>query len=269
MNRKKYVKEEHVAGFIEFLKVEIVPGNTVVPFIPRVNAARVDAQLRYGYDHYLWNRNDFTSTAALLADFSMALNNGLRSNDNQRVLTAITNIQKWGLTPNAAAHNIETYNRIGMEGLRNAMQELLSDNPDIDAFRQLPYNSGFTKIYALIKPDKLPIYDSRVSAMMGYLVAVYCQRHNLKNIPDQLLLYCMPFHKNRRPSYGENRFPTTNNNAQRHARGAIRCGWILNEIKEDIATCWKVDEALSVRAIESALFYAGGSVVNVPLSVGK
>jgi hypothetical protein len=267
MNKNEYLSDYNVSGFIRFLRQEVVPGNVLLPFFPAAHINRFDAQLRNGYKNYLWHGHGFTETAQLLGEFSIRLNNGLEENDNYIVSGVVGDILRWGLMPKAAAHNINTYNMIGMNGLREAVGILLSETPDLDGFGRLPYNSGFTKIYAMIKPDMLPIYDSRVSAMIGYLAAVYCQKNDFDNIPDELLLYCMPFHANRRPSYAGVNFPTTNNNGIRHASGAIRCGWILNAIKDDIADNWGVEQALCVRAAESAFFYAGGRVIDVPRMV--
>lgn len=94
------------------------------------------------------------------------------------------------------------------------------------------FNSGLTKIHALLSTDGLPIYDSRVGAAIGGLVAQSVIRHPL---------LCFPSGPARGPqirnagkrwgtSYNQQQFYTSAVSPEIWAKAAVRLGWIIEEV---------------------------------------
>lgn len=52
------------------------------------------------------------------------------------------------------------------------------------------FNAGITKVYSLVLEDFI-IYDSRVAATLGWLVATFC-RAGAREVPDALRFPWMP-----------------------------------------------------------------------------
>jgi hypothetical protein len=222
--------------------------------------------LRHAADQYSWDYITLTQGNGTSRECRNAMIDALRSSDEAMAKAACRTIFKWG----GVGKSENDPSRIWVEQsakegrliptIRDAIDLLNgSDNP-ADSFdgKKLLMNSAMTKIYAFADPDQLvPIYDGRVGAALGRLVAHFCQRHNIAFVPDELAFAWLDgrSRKNgRNPSRAELMFPRLGKSYV-HAKSAWRASRILKNAAETI-TC-------SVTDLEQALFMIGYDVRKV------
>lgn len=184
----------------------------------------------------------------------------------------------------------------GLVAYLTAARALLTADQDYSATEaQLADNqvlyctAGFTKIYALLVDDFV-IYDSRVAAALGMLIARLCAAAGWEIVPAQLRFLWMPARsrRNRQQQYvpGQLRNPgvrrlrfSTQRNHAHYLTHNVRAGWLLREavegtrvrdwpgrlISEDArcamnSICCAVPRPpvlSAMRAVEAALFMIG------------
>lgn len=129
------------------------------------------------------------------------------------------------------------------------------------------FNAGITKVYSMVLENFI-IYDSRVAAALGWLVAQFC-RAGARELLDELRFPWMPAKeapghktpKNRNPSSHPREFPRMNNSPSRHAVWNLRASWVLQAELEEAGVSTRFNEvppdAAPLRRLEAALFMIG------------
>lgn len=132
---------------------------------------------------------------------------------------------------------------------------------DVSKVSDLRFNSGMTKVYALLLSDFI-IYDSRVAAALAWLALDWWTTWSKRSagaLPAELKFGCLaangsmaPF-RNPAPTV----FPTLWNSPHRHYTWNVRANWILGD-------AYKLGGGSSrfanLREVEAALFQMGDKV---------
>ena len=136
----------------------------------------------------------------------------------------------------------------------------------LQSIKNLRFNAGLTKLYALILDDFI-IYDSRVAAALSWYVLKFTETKKLAVIPPELKFACMPARGKqvRNPHANKLGFPGMYNNSAKHLHWNIRANWILSKstqlMKESLSlrdsSFFKQSDINPIRAIEAALFMWG------------
>ena len=160
-------------------------------------------------------------------------------------------------------------NRVGLAAMIEQVAEVLRYG-DLDSprfFSDLRFNAGMTKVYSLICKNFI-IYDSRVSAAMGWLVMKYCCDRKLTSRPDGLRFPWAPAKeaqntvapKNRDPSLEcDFKFPRLRR-GHHHALWNMRASWVLSEaLAHPSARASRFHEGFGnpLRKLEMGLFMIG------------
>jgi len=195
------------------------------------------------------------------------LTNAVNRGDEQQALQACLQILRWGGVRGA----IPFLHRLVAEGeLSSYLQKMAglmsldgdNDLEDLDALSVERFDSGLTKIHALLDASGSPIYDSRVGAAIGMLYSLFRQHWTGSRKP--LLAF---------PSGGARGSQIRNSRAflnglvapqfsqvsyEKWARWQVRLGWIIRAVLE--RTDWFAEQgALPARchAFEASLFMLG------------
>jgi hypothetical protein len=292
LHRQDFINDEHVEAFCEEVAAAIT-----TPQSSRLHA-RVFPHQYFDRDHghtrtfskfddaltqYNWDGQTFVQTEVKLRNLADELRKaGEAADTNQNTLSTLVacfNVLDWGGGGALRSSNVDWLVKNIVPGsplgdlLRDAVGALGDGNRNRDAnlsgFRRDTYrsNAGFTKIYSLLSENTFVIYDSRVAAALGMLIANWCAETGRSEVPDHLRLHWMPAKegpnadtKVRDPSLEIFRFPkltgtTVNFN---HAASNVRANWIVELVLKKIAkkTSW------TARKIEAALFMIGYDLGN-------
>ncbi|MEJ8857749.1 hypothetical protein WKW79_24470 [Variovorax robiniae] len=159
-------------------------------------------------------------------------------------------------------------------GLRAAIEDtaraLRQDSDDFSGMPDLRFNSGFTKVYALLLDDFI-IYDSRVAAALAWLVCKW-ERDTGAKASELLRFGCLPANQGNlartNPATIKIRRPDPILfrqilRADEHAQWNVRANWLLHAAfeKRDREAC----AFQSPREIEAALFMMGADLRHAPL----
>lgn len=274
MNRKDYINDTDVSGFINYLvndingngqglkhKLNIRDRKTPKNYEKTQN---IDS-LEDAYKSYFWASKGFNETSRLLVPLRLSLCEAYYSENKASLVSAAGAVFDWGLTANASAWNKKwaRSSKDFISSIGKALHELSSSNPNPKVFDddQCRMNSGFTKVYALLHPGSI-IYDGRVGAALGFLVTRFLSTKGATKLPDSLAFPWAPGvgKANRNPSVGSLRFPTIQSLGPKgvgHAEWNIRANWIINEVVNQCigSAPWLNGEP--VRQLEAALFMIG------------
>ncbi|MVV49898.1 hypothetical protein EJA72_16880 [Pseudomonas sp. PB120] len=279
--QQAYATLPHVTGFITWLAAEL-DSKTLFKheYIDRRNAAKWSCDSLFGaYESYRWNfpgneRLGYTSGMSSAANASAlgALREDIiaAGHDDALVLQAAIDVMAWG---GVTARNVD-WLKANEQGLGRTIQTVRSalmtgdEHSPVLQSKALRFNSGMTKVYALLCPG-ICIYDSRVAAGLGALVVQYCKANALTKVPDAL---CFPWAaakegknavapKRRNPSTGTLHFKRLRSGAH-HARWNLRASHVLNQVAERALTLdtpfRNIEQSEDIRlAIENSLFMRG------------
>jgi hypothetical protein len=217
LNRKEYLHDRHVDGFVAYVS-SVLSGDIGIEFstafprnkLPRNYENRCPGKVErlapgsvyvitaetleqlfgyYWWDHrfYEGNKEDVDRVRSIVQAALVAENSefGL---DLARV--ACRKVMEWGFGRGTRANESNVAWALSLDSslvrvLRNGREALLSDAPDLSIFGRNPdplthwskMNSGWTKYYSFALPAHV-IYDSRVGAALGYLVRRYLESLN-------------------------------------------------------------------------------------------
>ena len=196
------------------------------------------------------------------------LQNGLRqsmANEREDVAPWIAAILVWGGVYTCRGNrgwlerNADSVRSI----IETTQTALLKNNDDLRQLEvvDLRFNSGLTKVYALLMDD-FAIYDSRVAAALAWLVWTW---RDCRAIPPLLAFRCM------RPNEGQdavdrkirnpdgNKFRYLNNNHHEHAKWNLRTNWILQEVRKEHSEmlAGRRGREYTTRDLEAAFFTMG------------
>lgn len=132
---------------------------------------------------------------------------------------------------------------------------------DISKVSELRFNSGMTKVYALLLENFI-IYDSRVAASLAWLVRDWWTgslKRPISNLPEELKFGCLTANgsaaKRRNPDALV--FPNLRGSPRRHYTWNTRANWILDSACNQAG---KGSRFKSLREVEAALFQMGNHV---------
>jgi hypothetical protein len=258
MNKSEYLESPEVTVFIEWL------GKTQ------------DAQLyKKWFKGYQWgrgeNRKDYWENQKELDVHAKELKNAIKENNNEKVRNVCVKILHWGgmygKYPKISGDGVIQYLKDTKAAFTAAKIE------ENDTFPGIELNSGYVKIYSLLF-DKFIMYDGRVGAGLCYLVRKFCERNNLKEIPEGLKFTFGPGKqakdpKNRNPCKDSYRFINHDNTSEKNRinriRRTIMANWLAEKaLAGDANSQFNMDEKLKslsvsqkMRAFEAALFMLG------------
>ncbi|MBA1305929.1 hypothetical protein G7024_16175 [Pseudomonas stutzeri] len=181
MDRAAFLAHPDVAAFITWLisNLPTLPVHLRIrrsTFVPRA----LDLQLtgiEQVRDQYQWNGN-WALVQRQLADLKGNLQQAVRAGDEAATCCASVAILEWGNVPRSTAF----LQRLQQEGklvqYLNDRAQLLSPIGtqrlgDLTKAIFFKFNSGLTKVHALLDPDGSPIYDGRVGAAIAMLYHLY------------------------------------------------------------------------------------------------
>lgn len=283
MKREQFLTQPEVEAFVDWLVVNL-PALTFKlrfkssKFVP--GGLAVDVQgLEQVLGHYRWKASwidasqhpvdsaSWAETRCSLGQLREWLAGAVNANDDRQALQACLQILRWGGVRGAIPflHRLSAEGRLSsylrtMAGLMSLEGD--TDLDDLDAGSVERFDSGLTKIHALLDLTGSPIYDSRVGAAMAMLYSLFRQHWTGRGKP--LLKF---------PSGGARGDQIRNPGAfagslaapqfstieyAEWARWQVRLGWIIRAVLE--RTQWFADQgALPARchAFEASLFMLG------------
>lgn len=283
MKREQFLAQPEVEAFVAWL-VANLPTLTFKlrfkssKFVPGGLQANVRG-FEQVLEHYRWKASwqdsnqsavdsqTWTETQRSLGQLREWLTSAVNRRDEQQTLQACLQILRWGGVRGA----IPFLHRLAAEGeLSSYLQKMAvlmsldgdNDLEDLDALSVERFDSGLTKIHALLDASGSPIYDSRVGAAIGMLYSLFRQQWTGSRKP--LLAF---------PSGGARGSQIRNSRAflnglvapqfsqvsyEKWARWQVRLGWIIRAVLE--RTDWFAEQgALPARchAFEASLFMLG------------
>lgn len=153
------------------------------------------------------------------------------------------------------------HNHIGLHALLNAFITDHSRGDDTTTIANLRFNSGMTKVYALLLGDFI-IYDSRVAASLAWLVRRWWAdelRQPVSSLPSSLRFGCLPGNGKMAPFRNPDKavFTTLRSNPAEHYMWNVRANWVLNAA---LVKAGGPRYYPNLRSIEAALFQLGVKV---------
>lgn len=283
MKRKQFLAHPEVESFVAWLAANLptlsfklrFKSSTFVPGGLTVDVQGIEQVL----EQYRWKASwqdtnqssvdsqTWAETQRSLGQLREWLTSAVNLGDEQQALQACLQILRWGGVRGA----IPFLHRLAAKGelssyLRNmaGLMSLDGDNDlnDLDAISVQRFDSGLTKIHALLDASGSPIYDSRVGAAIGMLYSLFRQQWTESGKP------WLAF-----PSGGARGSQIRNPGAflngmaapqfssidyAEWARWQVRLGWIIRAVLE--RTSWFAEQgALPARchAFEASLFMLG------------
>jgi len=277
MNRSQYLAQRDVQQFIEWLVPHLADdGSLSHGFLDRRSGRRWQfAGLEDACEQYCWpSRGAFGIPAGeTLADNDQvlrtlrdALRKALARGDAQATCSAACQVMVWGGVQNGNVRWLQ-------ENAESLAETLDAVTAALDAGElagvlldtQLRFNAGMTKVYSLLAKD-LIIYDSRVAAALGWLIAKYCQAQAFVTVPTPLAFPWAPAKeglsaaspKNRNPEIEGLRFPKLQSGPM-HAEWNLKASWVLVEAlnRDRTSRFAQPGPVDSLRRLEAALFMLG------------
>lgn len=283
MQRKNFLAQAEVAGFIEWLASNLPLLQFNLNFRPskfvlgglQVNVNGFEQVLQ----HYRWSSSwrdnngaivissTWLETKESLGKLRAWLIEAIDNNDETQTLAACLQILKWGGVRGAIPFLHRLANNMELIAYLRSVEQLLvldSDQTDLRALSSssiLRFDSGLTKIHSLLDKTGSPIYDSRVGAAMGMLYSLYRQQNNHGRPMSQFPSGAARGNQIRNPGDMPNGLLSPQFSRityKEWARWQVRLGWIIRELLE--RTDWFANQgALPARchAFEACLFVIG------------
>jgi hypothetical protein len=257
MNKAEYFEIPEVTSFIRWL------------------SKTQDDLYEKWFKGYQWgrgkSRKDYWETQKELDAYAKELKNAIKGNNNENVQNVCAKILHWGgmygKYPKISGDGVIQYLEYAKAGFTTAKIE------KNDTFPGIELNSGYVKIYSLLF-DKFIMYDGRVGAGLCYLVRKFCEKSDLKEVPEELKFTFGPGKqtkdpKNRNPCKGNYKFTNHNNTSEKNRinriRRTIMANWLVEKaLTGNVNSHFNMDEKLKnlpvsqkMRAFEAALFMLG------------
>ena len=211
------------------------------------------------YKNYWWPdpSTDFNQNQRLLDELKKKVLDMVNECDGRGFIKAASDILDWGRVTRGNVERLRILDREALSTFERASRQLDPLSADTNRLDEVTYiNAGWTKLYSLML-DRFPIYDSRVSGTLGYLVLTYCIERDLNRVPRLLRFGIAPARgRNRNPSLCSWRFPQLCSNSRRWAECNLWAAWILGEVCNE-GSFVSVPRRHRLRAIEAALFMIG------------
>jgi hypothetical protein len=281
MKNQAYATLPHVPEFIGWLATQL---DSKVFFQHKYTDRRSGAEWScdslYGaYGSYAWNHPGNARlaynpgvTSASNESALNALRNDLLAagNNDDLMLRASLDIMAWGGVTARNAAWLKA-NKVGLAAMVHEVAGALIKK-DLDAkilrSKSLRFNSGMTKVYALLCPDFV-IYDSRVAAALGLLVTRYCQYHGLATVPPALNFPWAAAKESDTAAAPKRRNPSTGTlvfkrlrSGSHHALWNMRASWVLSQLAQHplcSGSPFRINKTReqTLRSFEQALFSIG------------
>ncbi|MBH3430226.1 hypothetical protein [Pseudomonas alkylphenolica] len=283
MKRKQFLAQPEVESFIVWL-ADNLPTLTFKlrfkssKFVPGGLVEDVQG-FEQVLQHYRWKANwydanqstveseSWTQTQRSLGQLREWLTSAVNAGDEQQALQACLQVLRWGGVRGAIPflHRLAAKGELSVYLQKMAgLMALDGDNglDDLDSHTVERFDSGLTKVHALLDLSGSPIYDSRVGAAMAMLYSLFRQQCTGRGKP--LLMFPSGAARGsqiRNPgaflnSVAAPQFSTID--YAEWARWQVRLGWIIRALLE--RTDWFAGQgALPARchAFEASLFMLG------------
>lgn len=283
MKREKFLAQPEVEAFIAWLAASL-PALTFKlrfkssKFVPGGLTADVQG-IEQVLGHYRWKASwydanqtaveseTWTQTQRSLGQLREWLSSAVNAGDERQALQACLQILRWGGVKGAIPFLHRLAVRDELTSYLQKMAGLMSldgdnDLDDLDASSVERFDSGLTKIHALLDVSGSPIYDSRVGAAIAMLYSLFRQQWAGRGKP--LLRFPSGGARGdqvRNPgaflnSVGAPQFSSIEYAAW--ARWQVQLGWIIRALLE--RTGWFAEQgAMPARchAFEASLFMLG------------
>ena len=268
MTKSQYLADPDVNNFINWLGPFLDAGFTHSYTLPKKTkwscTSIFDAYLNYN-----WGNNNFSSTAIKLNTFKKIYDYGILTNDIEIIKSSCDLIFSWGGVENGNRKYVNNYKHKIYKDIRAELAagillfDQLAFNDKIPN-NKIRLNSGFTKVYSLLRNDFI-IYDSRVALALFYLIGQYILAIGLTDIPN-LLRFRIPPRKGKNAKRQIPQFLTNNsfvingpNGVNNYQISNMRANWILSEVlnRNPGSLFNTLPVELRLRALESALFMIG------------
>ncbi|MGY4494886.1 hypothetical protein [Pseudomonas sp. TE3610] len=208
--------------------------------------------------------SDFRANAALLSDLQRALRASFASGSaqSQELAGAVAATLHWGgVYTSRSNKGWLLRNHAQLHSLMNHFVVDHAVGDDVSNIVGLRFNSGMTKVYALLLQDFI-IYDSRVAGALAWLAlqwwTVY-QKQPAATLPSALKFGCLigngskARYRNPCPAV----FPWLRNSPFDHYTWNVRANWILASAQNRAGAGSRFAD---LREIEAALFQMGDRV---------
>jgi hypothetical protein len=292
MDRKEFISNADVAEFIEWLGNHVrtlpVQFSILASHRARANTNAVTG-LEEVLKNYDWvarwtdlnnnivNSRDWRSTRGSIALMSDSAKTALAEKNSDTFKQAANEILNWGGVRKSKlfleilhrGNELITYFVSACSTLTLATANIADPWPNIQK-----YNAGLTKIHAMLSNDGLPIFDSRVGAAIGALVALFEISRRNSN-PSALLSFPSGSARGRQirnagdvwsAGMKQKQFHTASVSAEAWAKANVRLGWLIEEILSRDATLFLSTDFFEsgnptsqqrMHAFEAALFMLG------------
>jgi len=181
MDRNEFLAQADVQAFIKWL-IEHLPALPVHLKLrnSKCVAGGLEAKvngIEAVKDQYQWN-GDWQSAKNKLTTLRKNLLSAVHANDQCQTYNACAEILDWGNVPRSKLFLFELKSNGALVNYLTIRRPLLCPNGSqrlSDLTRPLfsKFNSGLTKVHALLDVDGSPIYDGRVGAAIGLLYHLY------------------------------------------------------------------------------------------------
>ena len=215
---------------------------------------------------YRWRGDDLAAAKTKLVPLSSNARCAYLSRNPQALDTAAFNNFKWGGVMKGNAAWIKSNRCASLQSCTaiHAMHLAKRFSSSLFAAQKVRMNSGFTKLYALTF-DEFIIYDSRVAAVLAFLVLLYEKKTGKwPAIKDDLRIFSGRSANRTIPGF------KTKSTELSHARANFAANWLIQELfakHPRIAFAWDghilVNERF--RVFEAALFMLGYNMGTNPL----
>lgn len=271
MQREAFLAQQDIGAFVDWL-VKTLPGLQVQlifkpsKFVPGGLRARIEG-FEQVLEHYRWGV-DWQETREVLRQLRNRLRDAVERDDNAQAFQACCDVLRWGGVRSARPFLKDLHDRGELTAHLRRMVSLLSPGAHaslsaLNADSVIRFDSGLTKIYALLDRSGSPIYDSRVGAAIGML-------HGLFRKQQELAGTALSFPSG--PARGQQirdpgafaglraapQFYSRHVPHHEWARSQLRLGWIIRAVLE--RTDWFAREgelADRCHAFEACLFMLG------------
>ena len=272
MNQEEYLQTPCVVEFINYLANTVSNANGLGRrrYFDLDRKCNVElGSFEDAYKKYCWNGRNASETEKELGNLSALLRDAYDRENLHDFLKSCYDVLDWGGGGNLRVSNIDWM--VGkkddvINAIRMAIGEFTKPNPNLARFdgKELRSNAGLTKIYSLLEPNKIVIYDSRVAAGLGMLISGFFRQEKLDGLPEELSICWMPAKEGKKQQYTKNRDPSYHNckfqrcavDHSRHAKSNILANWILAKVLEYLRR-ENPNNQWTLRKLESALFMMG------------
>jgi hypothetical protein len=184
MNKQEYLSQPDVNNFINWLTAQLptLPMHFVFPksrnYVPNgINTKLIGISAAQSL--YQWGGN-WDKVSNTLTTFRGQINDAVRSRNDQLTYNVCRSILNWGGVDNRTTihflEKLKSQNELAIYFLQvESLLRLDSTNrlSDITSQNVPAFNSGLTKIHALLDKTGSPIYDGRVGAAISTLYHLY------------------------------------------------------------------------------------------------